>query len=90
MMYKQFWCKSFCVDLTIVDINTVDAITLDPNIVGLNNELVLDLNLWNLWSPYRLRLFFSGTNLTFLYFVSLQWSMITVTAVTVITDHCIS
>ena len=44
MMYKQFWCKLFCVDHNIVDINTVDAITLDHNIVGLNDELVLDLN----------------------------------------------
>ena len=43
MMKKQFWCKSFCVDLNIVDINTVDAITLDLIIVGLNDELVLDL-----------------------------------------------
>ena len=42
---SPFWCKSFCADLNIVDINTVDAITLDLNIVGLNDELVLDLNL---------------------------------------------
>ena len=27
-----------------MDINTVDAITLDHNIVGLNDELVLDLS----------------------------------------------
>ena len=45
MMKKQSWCKSFCVDLNIVYINTVDAITLDFIIVGLNDELVLDLNL---------------------------------------------
>ena len=42
MMYKQFWCKSFRVDLNIVDINSVDAITLDLVIVDPNNGLTLD------------------------------------------------
>ena len=39
----QFWRKSFCVDLNIVDINSVDAITLDLVIVDPNNGLTLDL-----------------------------------------------
>ena len=41
----QFWCLNFCVDLNTVGLNTVDLITLDLHIVGLNDELVLDLNL---------------------------------------------
>ena len=44
MMQKQFWCKSICVDLNIVDINSVDAITLDLVIVDPINGLTLDLN----------------------------------------------
>ena len=39
----QFWRKSFCVDLNIVDINSVDAITLDLVIVDPNYGLTLDL-----------------------------------------------